>query len=107
MRDVDTVLVVVAHPAELDLAEVVASIAVGNIAVIADLIQRGFVDSVAAVGNHNFGPTSGRQSPFVEALPVLLNSTVEASLVVAIIALLVVFRLKDTVPAVRRVLAFL
>ena len=51
---VDALLVVDADPAELDLAEVVASVAIANIAVITDLVQLGLKCSVPAVRSHHF-----------------------------------------------------
>ena len=104
---VDALLAVDADPAELDLAEIVAAVAADNVAVVADFILQGLIDSVSAVRSHHFGRTRGRRAHLVAALPAGIDLAVFAALLVPVVALLVVAGLEDAIPANSRVHWFL
>ena len=95
---VDALLAVDADPAELDLTQIVAAIAVVDVSVIAHFVLLGFVDSVAAVRSHYFGQAHRRQSHSTRAAPARLHNTLEAAVLVAVIALFVVVGLELPIP---------
>ena len=104
---VDALLAADADPAELDLAEIVAAVAADNVAVVADFILQGLIDSVSAVRSHHFGRTRGRRAHLVAALPAGIDLAVFAALLVPVVALLVVAGLEDAIPANSRAHWFL